>query len=394
MAEIRPMTNDDLLAYQQLCSICYTYRATETPDPLPEEKLRIRMGAFNEEGQLLSAMMQIPYDVRFEGESVKLLGIGGVVTDPCARRGGAVRKLFEEGLPRLYREGYVFSALYPFSHRFYRKFGYETAEFWHNAELPRTSLRSDLEPADEIVRALPDGDDQDMRAVYERYAADKHLVVLRDDAMWADLRRGTPWADLKYAYIMKKSGKAVAYWVGTMQKDGWRTTLTLKDFAWTCPEGLEAVFAMIRGMNEVESVVLRVQGGFDPRNLVEEPYDVDWKNPCDGMVRVMNVERALVLLPAPPLPGMLHIRVTDAQIPQNNGVFVVNCDGYGVSVTRDDYAEADIACDIRGLAVLMCGQNAFGDCVRMGAVTLKNEKKRRLADLLFGRRELHMNHNF
>lgn len=394
MAEIRPMTNDDLLAYQQLCSICYTYRATETPDPLPEEKLRIRMGAFNEEGQLLSAMMQIPYDVRFEGESVKLLGIGGVVTDPCARRGGAVRKLFEEGLPRLYREGYVFSALYPFSHRFYRKFGYETAEFWHNAELPRTSLRSDLEPADEIVRVLPDGDDQDMRAVYEQYAVDKHLVVLRDDAMWADLRRGTPWADLKYAYIMKKSGKAVAYWVGTMQKDGWRTTLTLKDFAWTCPEGLEAIFAMIRGMNEVESVVLRVQGGFDPRNLVEEPYDVGWKNPCDGMVRVMNVERALVLLPAPPLPGTLHIRVTDAQIPQNNGVFAVNCDGYAVSVTRDDHAAADIACDIRGLAVLMCGQNAFGDCVRMGAVTLKNEKKRRLADLLFGRRELHMNHNF
>ncbi|MBR4080248.1 MAG: GNAT family N-acetyltransferase [Clostridia bacterium] len=394
MAIIRSMSNDDLLAYQQLCSICYTYRATEAPQSLPEEKLRIRMGAFGEDGRLLSAMMQIPYDVRFEGETVKLLGIGGVVTDPCARREGAVRRLFEEGLPRLYAEGYVFSALYPFSHRFYRKFGYETAEFWRSAELPRASLRADLKAADEIVRVLPDGDGGGMGAVYAEYAADKHLAVLRDEAMWADLRRGTPWADLKYAYVMKKAGRPVAYWIGTMKKEGWHTTLTLQDFAWNCPEGLEAIFAMIRGMNEVEYVVLRVQGGFDPRVLVEEPYDVTWRGPCDGMLRVMNVERALVLLPAPPLPGTLHIRVTDEQIPQNNGTFALNCDGYGLSVTREEDAAADMMCDIRGLAVLMSGQRAFGECVSMGAAALLNEKKRRLAEILFGRRMLHMNHNF
>lgn len=394
MTTIRPMTNDDLLAYQQLCSICYTYRATQPPEPLPEDRLRQRIGVFAEDGRLLSAMMQIPYNVRFGNQTVKLLGIGGVVTDPAHRGEGGVRRMFEEGLPRLYREGYVFSALYPFSHRFYRKFGYETAEFWRNVEFPRSSLRRDLAMAGEILRVLPEGEDCGMRDIYERYAADKHLPVLRTEEMWRDLRRGTPWDSLKHAYVMKISGKPVAYWIGTMNKEGWRCTLTIQDLAWTCREGLEAVFAMLRVMNEVEDIRMRAQGGFDPRMLVEEAYDVQWKGPGDGMLRVMNVERALVLLAPPPLPGTLRICVTDGQIPENNGCFELSCDGYSLSVTRKKDAPADVRCDIRGLSQLMAGGHSFAEYAQMGAVELLNEKKMRFASMLFTRRELHMNQDF
>lgn len=394
MPTIRSMTNEDLLAYQRLCSICYTYRATEQPEPLPEDRLHLRVGVFGEDGVLCSAMMQIPYRVRFGEETVKLLGVGGVVTDPSRRGEGGVRRLFEEGLPRLHREGHVFSALYPFSHRFYRKFGYETAEFWRNAEIPRGSLRKDLKPADEIIRVLPEEDDCGMRRIYEEYAADKALAVLRDDEMWRDLRRGTPWESLKHAYVLRIGGKPVAYWIGTMNKEGWRCTLTMRDFAWTCQRGLEAIFAMLRGMNEVEDISLRVQGGFDPRWLVEEPYDINWKENCDGMLRVMNVERALVLLAAPPLPGTVNIAVTDGQIPENNGCFALSCDGYALSVARADGEAADVECDIRALAILMAGGMSFDDCVAGGRVKLLNEKKRRLAGMLFERRLLHMNENF
>lgn len=394
MSIIRPMTNDDLLAYQQLCSICYTYKDTNVPEPLPEELLRIRMGAFDEDGRLLSAMMQIPYDVRFEGETVKLAGIGGVVTDPASRGQRGVRRLFEEGLPRLYREGHVFSALYPFSHRFYRKFGYEWAEFWRNAEIPRSALRADLLQAEEIVRVLPEAEDQGMRQVYEAYIADKHLPVIRNDEMWRELRKGTPWDSLKHAYVLRVGGKAVGYWIGTMRKEGWRCTLTIRDMAWTCRRGMEAIFAMLRGMNEVESIALHVQSGFDPRLLTNEPYDVEWKGCCDGMVRVVNAPRALVLLKAPPLPGRLAIRLTDGQIPENCGTFVLSCDGYGLSVEQDDSEAPELICDIQGLTALVTGRQSFEDSVSNGVVELRNEKKRRIAGMLFPKRALHMNHDF
>lgn len=394
MPTIRSMTNDDLLAYQRLCSICYTYTSTNPPEPLPEERLRIRMGVFGDDGGLQSAMMQIPYDVRFGDKTVKLAGVGGVVTDPAHRGEGGVRLLFEEGLPRLRREGHVFSALYPFSHRFYRKFGYEPVEFWRNVSLPVSSLRRDLYRADEIIRVLPDEDDRGMRAIYERYAADKDLAMVRDEEMWRNLRSGTPWENLAHAYVMKISGRPVAYWIGTMRKENWAGMLTLRDFAWTCREGLEAIFAMLRGMNEVENVCLHAQGGFDPRMLVTEPYDVQWKGPCDGMLRVVNAEKALALLPAPPIPGELRVAVTDEQIPENNGCFKLGCDGCSIMVTRDDPTQADLACDIRSLAALIAGRQTFAEALRNGIGTLLNERCVRFGEMLFVPRNLHMNHDF
>lgn len=394
MSIIRPMTNDDLLAYRHLCSVCYTYTDTDKPEPLPEDKLRIRMGAFDAEGRLCSAMMQIPYEARFAGQTVKLLGIGGVVTDPTSRGQRGVRRLFEEGLPRLYREGYVFSALYPFSHRFYRKFGYEPAEFWRNVEIPRTALREDLARADEIVRVLPEENDQGMAAVYEAYTADKDLPVLRDAEMWKELRKGTPWDSLKHAYVLEIAGKPAAYWIGTMHKESWHCTLWIKEIAWTCRAGLEAIFAMLRGMNEIETIRVRVQGGFEPRSLVMEPYDVSWKDVCDGMVRVMNVERALALLPAPALSGTLTVSVTDGQIPENNGVFSVSGDGDALSVVRDDGARTDLRCSIQGLSALVTGRQSLAAAIYDGVAELQNEEKRRFAEMLFVRRMLHMNHDF
>lgn len=394
MTELRAMTNADLLAYKRLCSICYTYQDTNAPEELPEELLRMRMGVFGEDGTLHSAMMQIPYDVRFAGKTVKLVGIGGVVTDPSSRGQRGVRRLFEEGLPRLYREGCVFSALYPFSHRFYRKFGYASAEFWRDNEFSRTSIRADLRQADEIIRVLPEEDDRGMRAIYEAWAANRTLAVLRDDQMWKEMRRGTPWDSLKHAYVLRIGGESVAYWIGTMHKAGRSCTVNLADAAWTTREGMEAIFAMLRGMNEVENVRVRMMGGFDPRHIVEEPYDVSVRGVCDAMVRVVNAERALSLLPAPRAAGRLCIGVKDEQIPANCGTFILCCDGERLAVHRDDGACPDITCSIHGLAALVLGRASFADTAAAGMVQVEENADTHLADLLFRPKELCMNWSF
>ncbi len=400
MSSIRYMTNDDLLAYQQLCTICYNYTNTGEPELLTDEALHAYRGVFSEDGQLLSAMMQIPYQVRFcdgsdeGGQTVKLVGIGGVVSDPSARKGGNIRRIFETDLPRLYQEGYVFSALYPFSYRFYGKFGYTWAEFWRNAEIPRECLRGDLRQAEKILRVLPEADDRGMAAIYEKYIADKNLAMIRDDKLWARLRKGTPWDSLKHAYVLHVDGQPSAYWIGRMQKHGYSTTLHMQDMAWTCQRGLEAIFAMIRGMNEVEKIALRVQSDFEPRLLVNEAYDVDDKGHATAMVRVVNVERALALLIPPVLPGSITIEVQDDQIPDNCGRFTVSSDGYSLVVEKVEGAAPDLRCDIRSLTALVMGRHRFADAVEAGVAEVLSPKKARFAALLFAERRLHMNHNF
>lgn len=395
MTEVRSMKNEDLLAYRRLCSICYTYPdGEEAPGALSEEQLRIRRGVFDEQGNLLSAMMQIPYEVRFEGQTAKLVGIGGVVTDPAARSRGAIRAIFEKDLPRLYQEGHVLSALYPFSFRFYGKFGYTWAKFGRNYSIPRSALRSDLCRAEEILRVLPEADDQGMAAVYEACIADKNLAILRTEAMWKELRSGLPWTKLKHAYVLRIGGRPVAYWVGQIEKENGEANLRLLDLAWTCQGGLEAAFAMLRGMNEIETIRLQARSGFEPALLCDEPWDVIAREECQGMVRVMNVERVLAMLPAPVLPGTLTIEVTDGQIPANCGRFTVTCDGYGLTVVRDEKATADIRCNIQGLTALVMGRHSFRDAVAVGVVAFDSHQKERFAQMLFSMRALHLNWNF
>lgn len=395
MHEVRSMENKDLLAYKRLCSICYTYTVdNEVPEELPEDQLRIRRGVFDTAGNLLSAMMQIPYQVRFCGQTVKMVGIGGVVTDPVARSRGAIRAIFENDLPAQYQEGYVLSALYPFSYRFYGKFGYVWAKFGRNVSIPREALRNDLHRADEILRVLPEAEDQGMAAIYEAYSADKDFAVLRDKRMWKELRSGTPWESLKYAYVMRIGGKSVSYWIGKMEKRNDGAVLQIQDMAWTCREGLEAIFAMLGGMNEVSEIRVQARSGFEPVLLCNEAWDLSPKEDCQGMVRVVNVERALALLPPPELAGMLTIEVTDEQIPGNCGKYTVSGDGYTISVTRDNNAAADIRCDIRGLTALIVGRHRFADAVEYGMAQLYTPQKARFAERLFAERRLHLNWYF
>lgn len=395
MATVRSMTNDDLLSYKRLCSICYTYVDADEPRVCSEEELRQRVGLFDEDGTLLSAMIHHHYTARFDGHDVALVGVGGVVTDPVARGQGGVRRLFEEFLPKLREEGYVFSALYPFSHVFYRKFGYELAFEQRMAEVPRNSLRDDLCQADEIVRVLPGQDDQGMRRIYERYIADKHFAIARDDGMWRELRKGTPWEKMKYAYVLKRKGESVAYWIGSVCKDASGAVLTPDDMAYTCREGCEAIFAMIRGMNEVGTIRLYGPAELEPRWLVKDPYDVSLKNvSCGGMLRVMDVEKALALVAAPRFAGRFTVEVRDEQIAENNGRFAVIGDGQCLRVTREDSAAADLRCSIGGLAVLMGGLQAFEDAAFAGHAEILNGDAVPFMAAVFRKRKTHLNWGF
>ena len=74
----------------------------------------------------MSTVYVTDYRVQFDGGRYKMGGIGGVASLPQYRRAGGIRACFQKALPILYREGYVFSYLYPFSTAYYRKFGYES----------------------------------------------------------------------------------------------------------------------------------------------------------------------------------------------------------------------------------------------------------------------------
>ena len=97
-------------------------KAREDSGKLKEED----WGAFDPDGKMMARIINNRYDCYLDGTLIRNGGIGAVSTLPEYRNTGAVRAIFSKLLPNDYRNGTVISTLYPFSHAFYRKFGYET----------------------------------------------------------------------------------------------------------------------------------------------------------------------------------------------------------------------------------------------------------------------------
>ena len=81
-------------------------------------------GAFEGE-TMFSTFAVTDFTQFFDGNRVKMGGIGGVATLPSHRRKGGIRSIFQAALTDMYENGYEISYLYPFSTAYYRKFGYE-----------------------------------------------------------------------------------------------------------------------------------------------------------------------------------------------------------------------------------------------------------------------------
>ncbi|MBE5803945.1 MAG: GNAT family N-acetyltransferase [Clostridiales bacterium] len=396
MPELRSLTLEEMASYNKLSSICFTYTTKPedlAPKEMAPEKLRQVRGVIDDDGTLLGGMIMIEMDCRFEGNDCRFLGIGGVVTDPAERRRGVIRQIFEEGLPRLRNEGFVLSALYPFSHVFYRKFGYELGIVRRKAKFAPGSLRKDLHHAASIRRILPGEPDGGMKQVYEKYIADKNLAVIRDEEHWKSLRAGTPWENLKYSYVLYNEEKEpMAYWLGTMVKNEEGSTLTILDMAYTCRDGMESIFAMFSTMNEIGTIRAIMPMDIPLRFLMTDPYNVDEMTSCNGMVRVMDVEKVLALLPAPALKGSCTVEVTDKQIPENNGSFTIASDGEKLTVQRSVNAP-DLKCTINGLSALAVGVMDLQGCLDARLAELVNADSKRFLAEYFRPRQQHL-HNF
>ena len=96
-----------------------------------EQETDQHWGAFDDDGTLMAHIINNQFISNLDGTQVRNGGIGAVSTLPEYRMEGGVKEIFKVLLPHAYADGEVISTLYPFSHAFYRKFGYETV-CWRN----------------------------------------------------------------------------------------------------------------------------------------------------------------------------------------------------------------------------------------------------------------------
>ncbi len=396
MPIIRNLTLTEVPLFYQLCAICFNEpMAPLSPESYDDQKdiLWQYYGAFDEQNRLLAAFHAHDYTVNYAGQTAKMAGIGGVTSQPEHRKNGSVRALFTSALPTFYEKGYTFSALYPFSHEFYRKFGYEPALARRRAFFPPEALRGF--PMTGSVQSVLPGDENGLRAMlglYERYAKTRDFSVLRDEKGFAKRLIKDPYTTRQSAYLWRdESGAPGGYVVMEMQRFGEEWLRVILDMAYLSPAALRGIFGFLARFNSFKGYGLYEPNDIDLRALLPEPYALEEKTECRGMARVVNAERALSLLPAPIADGEAVLRVVDGQIAQNNACFRVTAQGGQTTVRRcDDAPNLTVSPGV--LAQLALGMMDFSSFLYSGAYELAGDPK--WLAMLFPKRVTHMNENF
>lgn len=308
-------------------------------------------GAFDDDGTLMARVINNHFLTHLDSHLVMNGGIGAVSTLPEYRESGAVRAIFAELLPQAYKRGEAISTLYPFMHAFYRKFGYETVCCKNEYELTPRQLAGYAH--DGWARQWKPGDSvTEFSRIYMSFAEKHNLAFNRDDTkMKEEHIHGEFWKDRHFVYLLGDDEGAKAYVVFQDEFRPESAKLTVREAAWTGPEGFRAVLGFLaRFSADYGALRMVLPTDLDLRMYVRDPYEVRTEPDFGHMVRVVNADKLLSLIRKPENASFVISVSGDEQIPENNCVWRV-C---GTKVMKTEDAP-DLSVSVRALGVMAVG---------------------------------------
>ncbi len=347
-------------------------KAKENPTTLGNTVTRT--GIFQGE-RLLSALTAHAFEVHFDGNICEFCGIGGVMSDPSARRNGGVSRLLRDALQKAKEHGQIFSHLYPFQTSFYRKFGYAHCAYGQRWTIP--------------VQYLPEipyqirwyenssAEQQAVKEIYETFAKGYNLSFCRSENRWNSLfSKCKPYSGSSFSYLHEgKHGPDGFLSYRTQTSDDKPMTILVDHLYFTNPAALREMLAFLGSQRSYASEVQlplpldvdisfwlkEVCAAYDKCNVRRETVHM-------GASRVVDAESVLKLARYHG-KGTASICIDDPVCPWNNRTFRVEFDETCLSVTETQ--TWDIRLGIDAFTALILGSRDLTDTAYMDGVEIR-----------------------
>ena len=240
MPEIRPIRPEELDAVAALFNNAYRIglqTARGWTDGLPPEETI----AVVEEDRVASFVRMVRYNIWVGGGEMQMGGVGGVSTWADIQGKGYAGQLMRRSIQIMRDRGDAVSALYPFSHRYYGKFGWESMA---DKILYTDVQQSNFIPYEErlLVRCVQ-GEKAigALDSVYREFAQRYNGMVIRTRANW-ERRVKSLEGDRGQIYLIEKDGKAIGYFFCENQPaQPWGYESITRDYAFAAPEACKAM---------------------------------------------------------------------------------------------------------------------------------------------------------
>ena len=308
-------------------------------------------GAFDDDGTLMAHIINNQYECWLDGKTIRNGGIGAVSTLPEYRNTGAIREIFQALIPHAYADGEVISTLYPFSHAFYRKFGYETV-CWKNTYTFAPGVLKNYRFNSRAQLWKPGDPSEAWTALYNRFASAYNLAILRNEEAMLEHLKGEYYKDRKFCYLLCDGSRPIAYVIFQDIRHDPAAILEVKDLAWEGRAGFEAILGFLaRFSADYGTIRLFLPRDLELLNLIRCPnaYEIEKTSAQNYMIRVINAVKLLETI-RKPVDSRFVIQITDDLIPENNGTWTVT--DQAVSPTDE---VPDLTVSERALGQLACG---------------------------------------
>lgn len=360
--QVRKITAEESVQVGMLQSIAFVYpydveaerkKVAEDPDSVYYQNT---WGCFNDEGKVVGALVNHAYSMYYDGHVVGMSGIGGVASAPESRMRGSIRSIFTKVFEDDKARGVVFSVLFPFSHTYYRQFGYEITHEGRCFKFPTQALRKFTMRGTARMIDASEGE-APFRAIYEQYAGGYNYAVARGEQAWKGFLRGDPYKAQAYRYVLSRDGQDVSYCMFRAERISEHALLLrMYDYAYVDREALYDLLGFLFKLAaQFETIRIEVPDDFELSALIDEPYDVQPDSFVRTMARVIDVETALRLMRHPAGEGQYALRIADDFLPENSGVYCVQYGPDGVQIARSEAESCDLSLSVQTLAQLCLG---------------------------------------
>ncbi|MBE0600847.1 MAG: GNAT family N-acetyltransferase [Firmicutes bacterium] len=358
---IRKITREDYMAGEMLESLSFVIPLADNhEEKLAKESFQPdRWGIFSDSGTMAATLTNFDIPVYLDGREIPARGIGGVASDPVTRGQGHVRALLQHLLKTDRAEGKLVSALYPFSHAFYRKFGYELCYEHKKAIFPIGELKAFRPETPPQARLLTPGDSMAaLMPIYAAFAKQFSFMAARNEQSWARFTIAEPRKAEKYWYVLSQNGQDTAYVIFSyiIGDKPYKRTLWIRDYAFTGKQGLADMMCFLhRFAAQAQKVEMVLPDSLPLSSLLEDASAIEISVAQRPMARVLHVENMLKAMRHPAEDGAYSVYVADDFLPENTGCYAVRYTKDGtVSVARSA-EQADLRLSVQTFAQLVFG---------------------------------------
>lgn len=395
--EIRPIKQEEKVLKDKIQSIAFLFKkdfsSSETSTLESQDGYKTGRAAFNEHGKMCSCFDLIPFQVSFNGSCVPMGGIGGVASLPEERDKKYIRNIFEYSMKEMYENGTIFSYLYPFSHTYYRKFGYELNMTNIIYSIPTTAFKH-FKQTGELKLHTNEMNPEPIISLYEEYIKDKNLAVFRTEKLWKRFLEKDPYKDNVYLYIWTNHRKVAKGYLQfhTEKLSNGKNSMQVQELIWLDREAFTGIFSFIGSLTaQMEKMVWKAPSFVNLLPLFPEPYDIKQEVVTYGMNRIVNVEKALGLMPLPEGSGEIIAGVEDGFFPLNTGNYSISWENNTRKIARTQKAP-DLTCDVQALSQLITGFATVDDLILADRIVVNRNKN--LLSQLFSSKMLFINNYF